>query len=98
MDFLSELFARLAEIMKEIALVVQLKNRPEELKRLIGAKNRVAIYHTAHDEKVCTRCAPLDGYIFYFNPNGSLTSEDQKKFPPLHPRCRCPGRLEYKYV
>jgi hypothetical protein len=97
-DFLSDLFARLAEILKEIALVLQLKNHPEELQRLIGAKNRVAIFHTANDEKVCSRCAPLEGYTFYFNWDGSLTPEDQKKFPPLHPRCRCPGRLEYKYV
>lgn len=75
------------------------KGIPDAVKKnLKGAKRRVAVYHTAKDEKVCSRCSPLEGYIFYFEPDGSLKPGDEKKWPPLHPRCRCPGRLEYKYI
>ncbi len=36
---------------------------------------------TAHDERLCPQCAPLDGEVF------SIDSRHER--PPLHPACRC---------
>lgn len=41
---------------------------------------------TAHDERTCPRCGPLDGVRTAF-PNGTFPGADGR--PPLHPRCRC---------
>jgi SPP1 gp7 family putative phage head morphogenesis protein len=36
---------------------------------------------TAHDDRTCPECAPLDGEHFDFG--------DKREQPPLHPNCRC---------
>lgn len=44
-----------------------------------------AVFHTVNDERVCTRCGPLNGKV--------VESDD---YAPLHPRCRCVVRHRLK--
>jgi SPP1 gp7 family putative phage head morphogenesis protein len=57
-------------------------------------QQRVYVWVTAHDEKVCPQCNALDGTEYVITANSQLTD----LLLGAHPNCRCPqfSRVEYR--
>lgn len=62
-------------------LVVYKLNIPESANEHLESVNKIWIWHSEDDERICDDCAAHDGEIF----------EDKDDIPdvPLHPNCRC---------
>jgi hypothetical protein len=68
-------------------------------------RKRVYVWVTAHDEKVCQICMPLDGTEYEitsdYDPATVTLTQDANLYDLLmgaHPNCRCPqfSRVEYR--
>lgn len=62
-------------------LVVYNLNIPESTNEYLEAVNKIWVWHSEDDERICDDCAAHDGEVF----------EDKDNIPeiPVHPNCRC---------
>ncbi|MBQ7185208.1 MAG: DUF2778 domain-containing protein [Alphaproteobacteria bacterium] len=62
-------------------LVVYKLNIPESTNEYLEAVNKIWVWHSEDDERICDDCAAHDGEVF----------EDKDDIPeiPVHPNCRC---------